>query len=67
MTEEVQLPEMEGVDPFLDAYLEPFRVWLGQADVTELLVNRPGKCGRTGRPDARHDAPKVDDSCSATC
>ena len=63
MTEEVQLPETEGVDPFLDAYLEPFRAWLGQADVTELLVNRPGEVWVEQRGQmTRHDAPKVDNS-----
>ena len=29
----------DGIDPFLDAYLEPFRAWLVQDDVTEILVN----------------------------
>jgi hypothetical protein len=33
----------DGIDPFLDAYLEPFRAWLAQDDVTEILVNRPGE------------------------
>jgi len=63
VTEKVQFPETEGVDPFLDAYLEPFRAWLGQADVTELLVNRPGEVWVEQRGQmTRHDAPKVDDS-----
>ena len=63
MSEEAQLPKSEGVDPFLEAYLEPFRDWLGQPDVTELLVNRPGEVWieQRGRM-TRHDAPKVDDS-----
>jgi len=63
MSEEAQLPDNEGVDPFLEAYLEPFRGWLDQADVTELLVNRPGEVWieQSGRMN-RHDAPKVDDS-----
>jgi len=43
MTEEAQLPETSGIDPFLEAYLDPFRAWLEQPDVTELLVNRPGE------------------------
>jgi type IV secretion system protein VirB11 len=28
---------------YLDAYLTPFKEWLGQDDVTEILVNRPGE------------------------
>ena len=28
---------------YLDAYLEPFKPWLGKDSVTELLVNRPGE------------------------
>ena len=61
MSEEAQLPE--GVDPFLEAYLEPFRDWLAQGDVTELLVNRPGQVWieQRGRMTC-HKAPKVDDS-----
>ena len=63
MSEEAQLPETAGVDPFLEAYLEPFRGWLDQPDVTELLVNRPGEVWteQRGRM-TRHDAPAVDDS-----
>jgi type IV secretion system protein VirB11 len=63
MSEEAKLPETEGVDPFLDAYLEPFRGWLDQPDVTELLVNRPGEVWieQRGRM-TRHEASKVDDS-----
>jgi type IV secretion system protein VirB11 len=61
LTEHVELPE--GLDPFLEAYLEPFRNWLDQDDVTELLVNRPGEVWieQRGRM-TRYDAPKVDDS-----
>ena len=63
MSEEAELQAPDGVDPFLEAYLEPFRGWLDQADVTELLVNRPGEVWieQRGRM-TRHDAPKVDDS-----
>ena len=43
MSDEALLPEVEGMDPFLEAYLEPFRDWLAQPDVTEVLVNRPGE------------------------
>lgn len=28
-------------DPFLSAYLAPFEKWLGEPDVTEIIVNRP--------------------------
>jgi len=63
MTEEAQLPETSGIDPFLEAYLDPFRAWLEQPDVTELLVNRPGEVWieQAGRM-TRHEAEKVDDS-----
>lgn len=63
MNEVEQTSPTEGIDPFLDAYLEPFHDWLGQADVTELLVNRPGEVWVEQRGQmTRHDAPKVDDS-----
>jgi type IV secretion system protein VirB11 len=58
-----EIPVTDGVDPFLEAYLEPFRGWLAQPDVTELLVNRPGEVWieQRGRMTC-HKAPKVDDS-----
>ena len=63
MSEAEQFQAAEGIDPFLDAYLEPFRDWLGEADVTEILVNRPGEVWIEQRGQMRcHDAPKVDDS-----
>jgi type IV secretion system protein VirB11 len=63
LSEEAHLPEAEGIDPFLDAYLEPFRGWLAQPDVTELLVNRPGEVWIEQRGQMTcHKAPKVDDS-----
>ncbi len=53
----------DGIDPFLDAYLEPFRAWLVQDDVTEILVNRPGEVWVEQRGKmTRHDAETVDDS-----
>jgi type IV secretion system protein VirB11 len=62
MSEEA-LPTSEAVDPFLEAYLEPFRDWLGQADVTEILVNRPGEVWIEQRGAmTAHEAPKIDDS-----
>ena len=50
------------VDPFLEAYLEPFQEWLEHPDATELLVNRPGEIW-IERPDGmiRHEAPAIDD------
>ena len=55
--------ESGGIDPFLDASLEPFRDWLAQGDVTELLVNRPGEVWIEQRGHMTcHKAPKVDDS-----
>ena len=49
-------------DPFLSAYLEPFRRWLDDGEVTELLVNRPGEVW-IERPAGmeRHLAEVVDD------
>ena len=43
MNAEAQIPQAGEIDPFLEAYLEPFRDWLAQDDVTELLINRPGE------------------------
>ena len=36
-------PQMPGRSVYLDAYLEPFRIWLERDTVTEILVNRPGE------------------------
>jgi type IV secretion system protein VirB11 len=53
----------DGIDPFLEAYLEPFRGWLAEPDVTELLVNRPGEVWIEQRGKmARHETPGVDDA-----
>src|SRR3982750_903830 len=63
MSEAAKLPATDGVDPFLDAYLEPFRAWLAQPDVTELLVNRPGEVWIEQRGTmTRHEAPAVSDA-----
>jgi type IV secretion system protein VirB11 len=63
VSEEAQLPKTDGVDPFLEAYLEPFRDWLSQPDVTELLINRPGEVWiEQGGRMTCHQAPKVDDA-----
>lgn len=35
-------PDLAG-DVYLHSFLEPFRGWLEQEDVTEILVNRPGE------------------------
>ena len=58
----LQLVADEGGDPFLEAYLEHFREWLDDPEVTELLVNRPGEIW-IERPSGmqRHDAPSIDD------
>lgn len=49
-------------DPFLSAYLEPFRRWLDDGEVTELLVNRPGEVW-IERPAGmeRHASAAIDD------
>jgi type IV secretion system protein VirB11 len=49
---------------YLDAYLAPFREWLGRETVTEILVNRPGELWIEDARDPgmqRIDAPQVDD------
>jgi type IV secretion system protein VirB11 len=63
VNEAEKLPATDGVDPFLEAYLEPFRSWLAQDDVTEILVNRPGEVWieQRGRMTS-HEASKIDDS-----
>ena len=39
-----ELPALaQGGSAYLEAYLEPFRQWLGRDTVTEILVNRPGE------------------------
>jgi type IV secretion system protein VirB11 len=63
MSEEAKLPPVDAADPFLEAYLEPFRTWLSQGDVTEILVNRPGEVWIEQRGTmTAHKALKVDDS-----
>src|SRR5436190_24182416 len=63
MSKAERLPASDGVDPFLEAYLEPFRDWLSQPDVTELLINRPGEVWiEQGGRMTCHQAPKVDDA-----
>jgi type IV secretion system protein VirB11 len=42
MSAQIKLREVAG-DVYLGAYLAPFLPWLQRADVTELLVNRPGE------------------------
>jgi type IV secretion system protein VirB11 len=52
----------EGV--YLSAYLRPFRRWLDQEEVTEILVNRPGEVwveAAGAERMALHAAPEVDD------
>lgn len=52
----------EGV--YLKAYLAPFRQWLDRAEVTEVMVNRPGEVWVeiSGQPHMeRFDAPDIDD------
>ena len=63
MSSEEGIQPADGIDPFLEAYLEPFRGWLAEGDVTELLVNRPGEVWVEQRGSmTRHDAPAVDDA-----
>lgn len=57
-----QTPPEVASDPFLTAYLEPFRTWLDDGEITELLVNRPGEVW-IERPSGMecHPAGSVDD------
>jgi type IV secretion system protein VirB11 len=57
-----QIPSADETDPFLEAYLEPFRAWLAQDDVTELLVNRPGEVWIEQRGAMTCHKAKVDDA-----
>jgi type IV secretion system protein VirB11 len=52
-----------GDDVYLRSYLEPFGEWLDRADVSEILVNRPGEVWieRANAPVMeRHLAPRID-------
>ena len=62
MSEAAKLPSADETDPFLEAYLEPFRAWLSQDDVTELLVNRPGEVWIEQRGTMTCHKAKVDDA-----
>lgn len=56
-------PIRDAVDPFLEAYLEPFRDWLSQPDVTEILVNAPGEAWvEQGGRMTCYPAEKIDDA-----
>ncbi len=49
---------------YLRTYLQPFAGWLGQPDVTELLVNRPGELWverAGGRAMERIEAPEINE------
>jgi type IV secretion system protein VirB11 len=49
---------------YLRAFLAPFEPWLARADVTDILVNRPGEVWieTAGGPMTRHDAPDLTDT-----
>jgi len=56
--------EVTPLGVYLSAYLAPFRQWLADENITEILVNRPGEvwtesAGTAGM--ARHDAAGIDD------
>ncbi|HEV2593834.1 MAG TPA: P-type DNA transfer ATPase VirB11 [Sphingomicrobium sp.] len=63
MSEAEPILVTDAVDPFLEAYLEPFRAWLSQPDVTEILVNAPGEAWieQRGRMTC-HKVEKIDDA-----
>ena len=46
---------------YLDAYLQPLRVWLERPDVTDILVNAPGEVWieTLSSPAERHPAPEL--------
>ena len=49
---------------FLDASLQPLAEWLGQADVTDILINAPGEVWveTVGGGTKRHAAPQLNDT-----
>ena len=49
---------------YLESYLAPLAEWLGQEDVTDIYVNRPGELWieTTAGEIERHDAPKLDEA-----
>lgn len=60
----IPLEDHAGIGVYLRLYLKPFAALLARADVTELMVNRPGEIWleRSGQPRMeRIDAPLVDD------
>ncbi len=64
MSEVVPLAPELARSVYLDAYLAPFRPWLGRDSVTEILVNRPGEVWieDAERPGMQRVAvPEVDD------
>jgi len=57
-------PEIPDVDVYLSAYLSPFQPFLDRADVSEILVNRPGELWLEvagGARMERHEIPQIDD------
>ena len=57
-------PPAQGGSAYLDAYLEPFRLWLERDSVTEIIVNRPGEVwieDSTLPGMQRIEAPSIDD------
>mgnify|MGYP003322494211 CR=1 FL=1 len=50
---------------YLDAYLAPFRRWLDQDTITEIMVNRPGEVWIEDAADPgmkRIETPEIDDA-----
>ena len=49
---------------YLDAYLRPLAAWLGQADVTDILINAPGEVWveTLGGDMRRHSAPELNET-----
>lgn len=50
-----------GRSVYLEAYLRPLAPWLGQADVTDILINAPGEVWveTVGGEMVRHEAPEL--------
>jgi len=57
------LPLEQAADVYLAVYLQPFRHWLDNEEVTEILVNRPGELWveRQGHDMERIETPAIDD------
>ncbi len=64
MTIRLAIPPVLGPRAYLDAYLRPLAEWLGQPDVTDILINDVGEVWveSIGGEMERHAAPELNDT-----